>query len=66
MASVVVAYLCAVSAVMMNTGLVVTDQISRVVVLVADSLGMVIVHLAVRILVSMVVLDLDVMIMSRA
>jgi ABC-type sulfate transport system permease component len=66
MASVVVAYLCAGSAVTMNTGLAVTDQISRVVVLVADSLGMVTVHLAVRILVSMVVLDLDVMIMSRA
>jgi hypothetical protein len=66
MASVVVAYLCAVSAVTMNTGLAETDQISRVVVLVADSLGMVIMHLAVRILVSMVVLDLDVMMMSRA
>jgi hypothetical protein len=66
MASVVVAYLCAVLVVTMNTGLAETDQISRVVVLVVDSLGMVIMHLAVKILVSMVVLDLDVMIMSRA
>lgn len=61
----VVAYLCAVSAVMKNTGRAETAQILRVVILAVDSLGMVIMHRAVMILVSMVVLDLDVMIMSR-
>ena len=61
----VVACLCAVSAVKKNTDQVETDQIWRAVVLVVDSIDMVTMHLAVEILVSMVILDPSV-IVSRA